>query len=253
MQMVSQRTRIGALSVAVFVTATAMTLGLIAPSLTPSASTNPQYVHGAAALPYLRLKDWHSFADGVVAFTVKDERRVPASDEEYEANVGLETRLLVASIDEVIWTRDKSRQIPETMTFPHGGWTFSAHQENHRIFLADSIDLLVGHSYVAPIYYDETQDDALKWMPLAPDSIVSASNGRTNDLEPILSNVKPDGTVLDSARKLVTNQTFLDIRAFITTAPAYRVTREVTEESARSRYKSVLESEEYKLEQASLE
>lgn len=223
--------------------------------LTPYATTKnlneADFAHGSSALPFSSLKDWRSFSDSLVNFTIVSEARLPASQEERDAGVGFETRLLTARIDQVLWTRDSTRALPSTMQFPQGGWAFSRERGTRRIYLENAPDLNIGSTYVAPICFDETQEGPLQWQPLAPGAIISSDGPLITNVEPVLQ--PPSANSLGmAARRALVGRTLTEAATLVSGAPEYAAAREARTDTARLRYQAVLKGKEYATEQQAL-
>lgn len=143
-----------------------------------------QEIDGDAALPWTTPADWASFSDAVATVTVTGERRTDLTAEERENKEGLEIRLVDLRVNSIIWRGRTRQQVPATLTVPHGGWSVHEGQPDRRLYLPNSPDLEVGHSYVMPLTWHP--DSPAPWQALFVESILPADNGIIGQGETIL-------------------------------------------------------------------
>jgi hypothetical protein len=130
---------------------------------------------GVTLLPDESLADWVTYADAVVTVQAVSERKLAESAEESAAGEGLSVRMVTLQVDKVLWAAEGSDPIPTTFEIPHGGWIFHG-KEEARLLLEDSVALELGHTFVVPIYLDESFDN--EWQALSPRTIIPFDSER---------------------------------------------------------------------------
>lgn len=159
------------------------------PSQTPVAAEAPHETAAGGAtelevLPSATLTDWVTYVDRVVSATVIDITRMEATQEEYEAGEGLEGRVVTLRLDDTLWESERAHDLDETFTVPSGAWLFGEDREERRLTFPGVVQLERDHSYLLPMFYDESFDPA--WQGISSSAVFPFDDGVVGQGETIL-------------------------------------------------------------------
>jgi hypothetical protein len=131
-------------------------------------------VESSDLLPSATAVDWATYADALVVVTVASEREIAPTPEEVAAGEGLIGRVVNVALDEVLWHRDRSAELPPSMEWDAGGWVFSTGQPRRQMVILDAADLLIGHRYLVPLVRTSLGQTNVEptWMPLSATAIL---------------------------------------------------------------------------------
>lgn len=108
------------------------------------------YGSGSGRVPDEELRDWVSYADAIAVVRVVDERRTGSDAEDRKNGEGLIGRDVVVEVDEVLWRRPTSQELPSTFSFGHTGWLFHGDEEVP-MGVDGAARLTVGDTYLMPL------------------------------------------------------------------------------------------------------
>ena len=134
-------------------------------------------IQGAGRFPDTGLRDWASFADHVVVFTVASDREVnTATAEELAAGEYVIGREATLSIDRRLWSAAGAPALPATITMDVKGWAV-ANGERYAMVADGEPRLEVGQRYVAPLVLMDDRQPA-EWWPLTVSSMLQVDADR---------------------------------------------------------------------------
>ena len=155
------------------------------------ASTNPPVraatptivFEGASRFPDAGLRDWVSFADHVVVFTVSAEREVvtelPEKIAMGEYVIGREATL---TIDQRLWSASDAPDLPSTIVMNVNGWAVKDGQR-FAMVAEGAPRLEVGQRYLAPLLLMDDRSPA-EWWPLTLASMLQLDADRVRPALP---------------------------------------------------------------------
>ncbi|WP_111721439.1 hypothetical protein [Homoserinimonas sp. OAct 916] len=126
-------------------------------------------------LPGETLTDWVTYLDRVVSAKVTTISRGELAPEEVEAGEGLEIRNVTLQITDTLWKSEQAHDIGETVTIASGGWLVGQNLDDRRLILTGAVQLEMDHSYLLPLFYDESFDPA--WQGLSNTAILPFDYG----------------------------------------------------------------------------
>jgi len=134
-------------------------------------------IEGASRFPDTGLRDWISFADHVVVFTVASDREVmDATAEELAAQEYVIGREATLAIERRLWSAPNAPKLPSTITMDVKGWAVADGQR--RAMVADGEPRLeVGQRYVAPLLLMDDRSPA-DWWPMTVGSMLELQSDR---------------------------------------------------------------------------
>ncbi|MGI8578380.1 MAG: hypothetical protein ACR2KG_10815 [Nocardioidaceae bacterium] len=98
----------------------------------PSTPPGPALGEAAEALPSDTATDWVTYADHLVTVHVTGVADDGPSQQELAAGEGLIGRTVTMQVDEKLWSRTGSPELPETLTWNESGWSFKNGDVEHR-------------------------------------------------------------------------------------------------------------------------
>jgi hypothetical protein len=188
-------------------------------------------IEGADRFPDTGLRDWVSFADHVVLFTVASDREVmSATAEELAAAEYVIGREATLKIEQRLWSAPHAPELPSTITMDVKGW---AVKDGRRIaMVADGEPRLeVGQRYVAPLLLMDDRSPA-EWWPLTVGSMLELE---ADTVGPAL----PHGQ--GSARQ-VAGRSIRDVADMVVRQPADPIARRFRNLRPAARVQQVLEA-----------
>jgi hypothetical protein len=136
----------------------------------PSASPDRPIRHfqGANLFPGESLRDWVSYADHVIIYTITDERRMPPDASELETGEGHVLRAITMRVERTIWSAPDAPELPAAIEWTATGWALHEGQ----LYVMETDDeprVAVAQRYLAPVVQVQF-DDGPRWWPLTPGS-----------------------------------------------------------------------------------
>lgn len=187
-------------------------------------------IEGANRFPDTGLRDWVSFADHVVVFTVTTDREVMAATaEELEAAEYVIGREATLRIDQRLWSARNAPELPSELTMDIKGW---AVRDGQRMaMVADGEPRLeVGRRYVAPLLLMDDRSPA-EWWPLTVGSMLELES---DEVEPALPHAP------GSARQLA-GRSIRDVGDMVVREPADPIARRFRQLRPAERVQRVLD------------
>jgi hypothetical protein len=188
-------------------------------------------IEGASRFPDAGLRDWASFADHVVIFTVTSDREVATATEEElavgEYVIGREATL---TIDRRLWSAPNAPELPSTITMDVKGWAVKEGQR-YAMVAEGEPRLEVGQRYLAPLLLMDDRSPAECW-PLTVGSMLQL---QSDTVGPALTHGQ------GSARELA-GRSIRDVADMVVREPADPVARRFRNLRPAERVEKVLEA-----------
>lgn len=151
----------------------------------PGADHAERLVIGSAAesFPEASLRDWKSYADHVVVYTVTGETEIPASQEDLQRGEGLVGRVISIRIENVVWSAPGAPKLPEPLSMRAPGWVL---REGVKVPVSinGAPRTEVGERFVAPLFRRESADGS-EWGPLTAGSQLRLDGGQVAAATPL--------------------------------------------------------------------
>lgn len=137
-------------------------------SSVPAESADIVQAETSNRFPEETLRDWRSYADHVVEFTVTGEEPMKPSAETTARGEGLIPRVITIRVNNTLWSADNAPKLPSTVRMTTAGWFL---EEGTRKLLAyhGAPRVEVGRTYVSPLVFYDHRDNA-GWNPLTEGS-----------------------------------------------------------------------------------
>lgn len=146
------------------------------PSQKPTPSEAIALVSGTDRYPSSSASDWVTYADHVVVAEAVAERESPPSQTGTDHGEGLIGRQVTMQVKQVLWSsKSAPAPPPEEWERLSMGWVFKGKPSNrHRVGLADSPRIQVGHTYILAIEWspDPCAERSGNWLGLGEGSSV---------------------------------------------------------------------------------
>jgi len=132
---------------------------------------------GADRFPSESLRDWVSYADHVVTFTVVSEDEIPPSRADAERGAGLVGREVTLRVDQTMWSAPDAPKLPSEIKMRALGWVL---QDGKRLpaTVTDAPRVEVGKRYLAPLVQVERDSGTREWWPLTVGSQLPVDGSR---------------------------------------------------------------------------
>jgi hypothetical protein len=140
-------------------------------------------IEGSSRFPDAGVRDWVSYADHVVVFTVASDREVVnPTAEELAAGEYVIGREATLTIDRKLWSAPNAPALPATITMDVKGWAV-ANGQRLAMVAAGEPRLEVGQRYVAPVLLMDDRSPA-EWWPLTVGSMLRLDTDRVRPALP---------------------------------------------------------------------
>jgi hypothetical protein len=123
---------------------------------------------GSDVFPSDSLRDWRSYADHVVIYTVVSDNEIPLRPEDEARGEGTLGREVALRVDKVIWSAPTAAPLPDGLIkMRAAGWTVKD-GVRHSVRIMGAPRLEVGERFLAPVV--RVEDPLVEWWPLTGSS-----------------------------------------------------------------------------------
>jgi hypothetical protein len=202
-------------------------------STAAQASPRTVTIEGTNRFPDTGLRDWASFAEHIVVFTVTSDREVAtATAEELAAGEYIIAREATLTIERRLWSAPNAAALPPTITMDVKGWAVKDGQRMAMVAEGEP-RLEVGQRYLAPLLLMDDRTPA-EWWPLTVGSMLQLDSER---VRPALAHGQT------SAQQLA-GHSVRDVPALVAREPADPVARRLRHLRPAQRVQQVLAARE---------